>query len=531
LCLCCHMLLCPRGDSMPPGDPDLCHCRCSSHEVMAASVSAVASEVADLHKTVASAKCMVNDLMLDLSTSVAQLIQAMATNRSQEVDELLKDKQPATLDKLNVISVDRLPLKRCVDAPRRRRHAWPSQSDSRCDGHGESVPSTASRCRTKTAEASKCKSISGDDAPCTVYSAVDTASRGKTLFNRIERSFVERIDVSPFPCLEAQPFPEQGKHEMVHTMQSPQAATACIVQPEIHDIEHESSMIATSPAADIISKAAVAEFLSETCYRVNQIAKRSAGLSAAASSCDTASPRRMDPASPRRIDQASPTHRYDEMKPYQTKPCEVTPEPSGPGESDLITREEVVASGANESGDVGASGHCIMQPGDIVALGAGAPPEFRRSSAVITKLAASHCTVVVLDDSKRIGIGECWPSFKDVCLETCSYRLAQRVVVDGLSGKNTKRLNGCVGSVVEHPREGHPSFIKKPSAPESPILTVCVKFDDASTAGQASMLLEPRFVLPYKDFVDRAVVGLASESAQLDTSLVESVIARHRNAE
>lgn len=147
------------------------------------------------------------------------------------------------------------------------------------------------------------------------------------------------------------------------------------------------------------------------------------------------------------------------------------------------------------------------EPGDLVVLGSAVPQEFKSCPAVVTKVLESHCTVVVLDDCWRVGIGECWPSFGDFCLESSTLRLGARIVVEGLQGARTRRLNGFSGIVSLHPHEGHPTFVRKPSAPERPQLTVCVDFDDPDAAGERSVLLEPRFLVPY----DKAVEAVSNE--------------------
>jgi len=151
--------------------------------------------------------------------------------------------------------------------------------------------------------------------------------------------------------------------------------------------------------------------------------------------------------------------------------------------------------------------------GDIVTLGPAAQPEFSGHRGIVTATADTHVTVAVLDDSGCIGVGECWPSFRDISLKRRDWRLGQRVVVDGLVGERTRKLNGCTGAVARHPRSGHPSFVCKPQAPEEPRLTLCVRLDDpAANAGKASVLVEPRFLQPYGDWV-RQISDAASREA------------------
>lgn len=137
-----------------------------------------------------------------------------------------------------------------------------------------------------------------------------------------------------------------------------------------------------------------------------------------------------------------------------------------------------------------------VEPGDVVVLGAGAPPEHRNCHAVVIRTAETHCTVIVLDETHRFGVGECWPCFEDVRIESCSWRLGSHVRIEGLQGIKTRRLNGFGGVISSHPREGHPTFIHKPAAPDRPQFTLCIRLDDPAAAGEKSVLLEPRFLVP-----------------------------------
>lgn len=134
--------------------------------------------------------------------------------------------------------------------------------------------------------------------------------------------------------------------------------------------------------------------------------------------------------------------------------------------------------------------------GDMVILGDGAPQEYRHHTAVVTGVAEAFCTVTVLDDTGGAGMGECWPNIEHLELLSDSWRIGRRVVVAGLTGRRTRSFNGLTGTIVEHPREGHPTFVSKPTAPERPRLTFCVRFEDASEAGTSTALLEPRFLMP-----------------------------------
>lgn len=141
--------------------------------------------------------------------------------------------------------------------------------------------------------------------------------------------------------------------------------------------------------------------------------------------------------------------------------------------------------------------------GDIVQLGSAAPPECIGRLAVVTNVAEAHCTAVTLDSSQQFGEAECWPYFKDIIIERRTLRLGSRVVIHGLQSSKTCRFNGFTGCIVAHPREGHPAFISKPSAADRQLLAVTVKFDDTARAGLKSLIVEPRFLLPYDEYIMR----------------------------
>lgn len=136
-----------------------------------------------------------------------------------------------------------------------------------------------------------------------------------------------------------------------------------------------------------------------------------------------------------------------------------------------------------------------LEVGDMVTFrrGAGVPPEFSRSAAVITQVAASYCTAVVLDEARRHGIGECWPASADCVLETKLLRLGRRVRIAGLRASRTQVLNGSLGTVVAHPGKGHPTFICAKAASE-PRLTVSVRLEDPPAGFDRLALLEPQFL-------------------------------------
>jgi len=162
-----------------------------------------------------------------------------------------------------------------------------------------------------------------------------------------------------------------------------------------------------------------------------------------------------------------------------------------------------------------------MQAGDVVILGSGAPPEFRRSSAVVTKVAETHCTVIVLDESGRFGRGECWPCFADMELDPDRgpWHLGNRVMIEGLTSSRTKHLNGFSGIIAAHPREGHPTFVRKPADPDRPQLTLCIRLDDPAAAGEkGSVLLEPRFLTAHDKFLRQVSGDLSATLAFLNGS-------------
>ncbi|CAE8676280.1 unnamed protein product [Polarella glacialis] len=134
--------------------------------------------------------------------------------------------------------------------------------------------------------------------------------------------------------------------------------------------------------------------------------------------------------------------------------------------------------------------------GDVIILGERAPADQRGAAAVVTKVAEAHCTVIVLDASRRFGAGECWPSFEHLAIESRDGRLGSRVLISGMTGSKTSKLNGFSGTICLHKREGHPTFIRKPSAPDVPLLTFCVRLDEPELAGEKIVLLEPRFLTP-----------------------------------
>jgi hypothetical protein len=155
-----------------------------------------------------------------------------------------------------------------------------------------------------------------------------------------------------------------------------------------------------------------------------------------------------------------------------------------------------------------------VQVGDIIRLVSGGQPEYRDCSAVVTKTEEKHCTATVLDDDCRFGVGQCWPGYGDVIVLSRAFRLGTRIVIDGMK---KPRYNGLTGVIKQHPREGHPVFINKPSLAGKVVFTVCVVFDDPVLAGERSALLEPRFVMLFEDAALRAAQSIG-EAVTLLTS-------------
>jgi len=151
---------------------------------------------------------------------------------------------------------------------------------------------------------------------------------------------------------------------------------------------------------------------------------------------------------------------------------------------------------ASDSRDMeaGTVKHVEPQCGDVVILGR-APPGFGQKPAIVTQVASGHCTAVVLDDKRRTAIGECWPSFQDLRVDSDIARLGARVRLSGFRSASKRQYNDCVGTVVAHPQEGHPCFIQKSGLP--PVAVVCVRLDCASACSKPpSLMVEWRFLEP-----------------------------------
>jgi len=191
------------------------------------------------------------------------------------------------------------------------------------------------------------------------------------------------------------------------------------------------------------------------------------------------------------------------------------------GASTAGSQHEVLSNPCSALADgmdykMGATG--VPELGDVVILGNGAPPEFWKKPAVVTRIAESHCTVTVLDDSRSFGIGECWPCFGDILIESSSLRIGARVVIEGMRSAKMQRLNGHTGIISAHPKQGHPTFIWKPSAPDQPRLTACVVMDSPAAPDEQAVLIEARFLMPYDDVVCRATCDLEKALARIISS-------------
>jgi len=160
-------------------------------------------------------------------------------------------------------------------------------------------------------------------------------------------------------------------------------------------------------------------------------------------------------------------------------------------------------------------GELEVKSGDVVMLSDRVPQEYRTCPAIVTSVAEKHCTVAVLDEARQVGIGECWPGFHDISLVSSMLRLGTQVVISGMGGARTKHLNGLTGTICEHPREGHPSFVRKPSSPDKPQLTVCISFNDPSASSGRAALVEPRFLISFEDATLRATESLEEAASSL----------------
>lgn len=155
-----------------------------------------------------------------------------------------------------------------------------------------------------------------------------------------------------------------------------------------------------------------------------------------------------------------------------------------------------------------------IQTGDMIRLGQGASPDFRGCPAVVTHAGPAHCTVAVLDPSRRIAIGECWPNYCDCMLISSLGRLGSRVFLDGFQKGRGKFLNGSVGTIVLHKTEGHPSFVQRSCADSgiSPVLVCCVELDRPPSTKEKQVLIELSYMakLPDAPELARALADVAA---------------------
>jgi len=164
-----------------------------------------------------------------------------------------------------------------------------------------------------------------------------------------------------------------------------------------------------------------------------------------------------------------------------------------------------------------------LSVGDVVLLSALVPQEFRNTQAVITRTERSHCTVCVLDETGRFGIGECWPSFADVKLVSSTLRLGNRMVVDGCSGSRTRWLNGHAATIVSHRREGHPCFVhSKRHLNRPPQFNVCICLERPPSPGERLVLIEPRFLSRFDQFAEEATNRLGAVVRHVSTGSLGS---------
>jgi hypothetical protein len=185
------------------------------------------------------------------------------------------------------------------------------------------------------------------------------------------------------------------------------------------------------------------------------------------------------------------------------------------GHEKAMKEQEDIPIQSNLEGESSTSEELdVVEVGDIVLLTQGVPREFCNRAAIVTKASSSHCTVVVLDESRRYGMGECWPNYESVVLESTILRLGTRVVVGGLQNAKIKHLNGQVGVISTHPRQGHPVLIDKPACPSKPQLTVCVALSDQSVK-ERSVLLEPRFLTAWQEESMKVTKSLSETAALL----------------
>lgn len=189
----------------------------------------------------------------------------------------------------------------------------------------------------------------------------------------------------------------------------------------------------------------------------------------------------------------------------------------------LVTKEEAVATGAQDC-LAGLSDEETWAKGDVVRIVDGIG---RGSEAVITEASSSHCTAVLIDEKRSKGSGQVWPSYHQVESVSTAWRLGRQVVLNGLSSKKLKHLNGLRGVVAKHPRESHPAFVtKKPAAGASqapePELRIVVRMADPQAAGCATVLVEARHAVSLEA---HAVQMIGKELGLLQTEAENTTLA------
>jgi len=139
-------------------------------------------------------------------------------------------------------------------------------------------------------------------------------------------------------------------------------------------------------------------------------------------------------------------------------------------------------------------------PGDVVRMSGGVG---NGSSAIVTAVSASYCTVTVLDAARSEGLAQLWPSFNQLQVESRSWRVGAPVVISGLKHRKLQHLNGARGVVGRHPREGHPVFVAAKNGKEGEPQNKCqlrlvVVLDELAKGGEPnppSVLVEARCVM------------------------------------
>lgn len=152
------------------------------------------------------------------------------------------------------------------------------------------------------------------------------------------------------------------------------------------------------------------------------------------------------------------------------------------------------------------------QCGDLVVL-----LTHGRRAAVVTKVHERHCTVVELDEDQMHGCGECWPEFQRICIESTAWRLGAQVVIQGMRSVKAQTMNGKGGTIIAHPKQGHPCWLTKQSS-EKPLLTLCVRFDHPISRKEKSVMVEPRFLVPKENFLQQIAGDLGKIAGDIDAA-------------